>query len=194
MNTEGIKIKFTQDGIEEIAEVAQLYGAEVSFIRPAELSDDYTGTTKVVAHAISWMHKQQWELDSVCCMYPTSVFFTVADLKKGFNAINTGDWSYAFSVTEFKSNIFRSFKELPTGGVEMFFPEYFEKRSQDFSVAMHDAAQFYWGKPDVWLNSLKMFEHHSYPVKIPKWRVQDIDTADDWKRAELLFNTINQKD
>ena len=76
----------------------------------------------------------------------------------------------------------------------MFFPEYFEKRSQDLSLAMHDACQFYWGNPDVWLNSLKMFEQHSFPVKIPKWRVQDIDTVDDWKRAEILFNTINQKD
>ena len=177
---------------EEIAEVSKSCGAEVPFIRPAELSDDYSGTTEVVAHAISWMHKQQLKLGTICCIYPTAVFFTVVDLIKGFNAVNTGDWSYAFSVTEFESSIFRSFKELPTGGVEMFFPEYFEKRSQDLSLAMYDAAQFYWGKPDVWLNSLKMFEQHSFPVKIPKWRVQDIDTADDWKRAEIIFDIVKR--
>ena len=72
-------------------------------------------------------------------------------------------------------------------------PENFEKRSQDFPEALHDAAQFYWGKPEAWLNNLKLFDRHSYPVKIPRWRVQDIDIEDDWKRAELLFNTINQQ-
>lgn len=177
---------------EEIAEVSKSCGAEVPFMRPAELSDDYTGTTEVIAHAVSWMHGQQWHPEAVCCIYATSVFFTVADLKKGFDALNTGDWSFTFSVTDFEYPVFRSFREHPNGGVEMFFPEDFEKRSQDLPVALHDATQFYWGKPDAWLNSLKMFERHSYPVKIPRWRVQDIDTEDDWKRAELMFNTLSK--
>ena len=177
---------------EEIAEVARLCGTEVPFMRPAELSDDYTGTTEVVAHAVSWMHEQQWQPEAVCCIYATSVFFTVADLKKGFDVLNTGDWSFAFSVTDFEYPIFRSFREHPYGGVEMFFPEDFEKRSQDLPIALHDATQFYWGKPDAWLNKLKMFERHSYPVKIPRWRVQDIDTEDDWKRAELMFDSLSK--
>jgi N-acylneuraminate cytidylyltransferase len=178
---------------EEIAEVAKSCGAEVPFMRLAELSDDYTGTTEVIAHAVSWMQKQQWEPKAICCMYATSVFFTVDDLKKGFDALSAGNWSYAFSATDFEYPIFRSFKNRPNGGVEMFFPEHFGKRSQDLPMALHDAAQFYWGKPEAWLNHLKLFDRHSYPVKMPRWRVQDIDMEDDWKRAELLFNTINQK-
>ena len=177
---------------EEIAEVAKSCGAEVPFMRPAELSDDYAGATEVIAHAVSWMHEQQWQPKAVCCIYATSVFYTVADLKKGFDALNTGDWSFAFSVTDFEHPIFRSFGEHPDGGVEMFFPEHFEKRSQDLPVALHDATQFYWGKPDAWLNKLKMFERHSYPVKIPRWRIQDIDTEDDWKRAELMFDSLSK--
>ena len=177
----------------EIAEVSKSYGAEVPFIRPAELADDYSGTIEVISHSVSWMFKQEWELEAVCCIYATSVFLTVEDIKKGFHALTTGDWSYTFSVTDFECSIFRSFKENPNGGIEMFFPENFEKRSQDLPVAFHDAAQFYWGKPDAWSSNLKLFERHSYPIKIPRWRVQDIDTFDDWKRAELLFNTINQQ-
>jgi len=177
---------------EEIAEVAKSCGAEVPFMRLAELSDDYTGTTEVIAHAVSWMQKQQWEPKAICCMYATSVFFTVDDLKKGFDALSAGNWSYAFSATDFVYPIFRSFKEHPDGGVEMFFPEHFEKRSQDMPSALHDAAQFYWGKPDAWLNGLKMFERHSVPVKIPHWRVQDIDTEDDWVRAEISFKIIKK--
>ena len=177
---------------EVIAEVSRSYCAEVPFMRPAELSDDYVGTTEVLAHADSWMQEQKWQLGVVCCVYATSVFLTTEDLKKGYDALSTGNWSYAFSVTDFVYPIFRSFKEHPDGGVEMFFPEHFEKRSQDMPSALHDAAQFYWGKPDAWLNGLKMFERHSVPVKIPQWRVQDIDTEDDWVRAEISFKIIKK--
>ena len=177
---------------EEIAKVAQTYGAEVPFLRPTNLSDDYVGTTEVIAHAISWMNKQQWEIEAVCCIYATSVFLNKVDLLKGFEALNTGDWQYAFSVTVFESPIFRSFKEASNGGVEMFFPEHFEKRSQDLPIALHDAAQFYWGKPNAWLENLNLFDNHSFPVKLPRWRIQDIDTEDDWKRAGVLFNHINK--
>ena len=176
---------------EIIVEVAKSYGAEVPFMRPAELSDDYATTMEVMAHAVSWIRGQKWQPDAVCCIYATSVFLTEKDLKKGFEAINTGNWSYAFSVTDFDYPIFRSFKNHPDCGVEMFFPEHFETRSQDLPEALHDAAQFYWGKPDAWLNNLKLFDRHSCPVMIPRWRVQDIDTEDDWKQAEFLFDRIN---
>ena len=175
---------------EEIAVVAKSCGAEVPFMRPVELSNDYAGITEVITHAVSWMHEQGWQPEKVCCIYATSVFFKVSDIKKGYDAMVKGNWSYAFSVTEFEYPIFRSFKERTNGGVEMFFPEHFESRSQDLPEALHDAAQFYWGKPEAWLKGLELFEKHSYPVKIPHWRVQDIDTGDDWKRAEILFKTI----
>lgn len=176
----------------EIAEIAKSYGAEVPFMRSVELSNDYAGTTEVIADAVSWMHEHSWHPEAICCIYPTSVFLLVNDLKKGFDVLSTGNWLYAFSVTDFEYPIFRSIKEHPNGGVEMFFPEHFEKRSQDLPVAMHDAALFYWGKPNAWLNCMRLFDRHSYPVKIPFWRVQDIDTENDWKRAEILFTTIMQ--
>ena len=123
-------------------------------------------------------------------MFATAPIIRVDDLKIGLEALNSGDWAFAFSVTEYTAPIFRSFREHPDGGVEMFFPEHFKKRSQDLPIALHDAAQFYWGKPNAWLNGLQIFNRHSYPVKIPRWLVQDIDTEDDWKGAELLFETI----
>ena len=176
----------------EIAEVAKSYGAEVPFMRPVELSNDHAGTTEVMAHAVSWMREQGWQVNTICCIYATSVFLTVDDLEKGFDVLNTGGWQYTFSATDFEYPIFRSIKKRFDGGVEMFFPEHFESRSQDLPIAYHDAAQFYWGKPDAWINNLKMFTHHSFPVIIPRWRVQDIDTEDDWKRAELMFNKISE--
>jgi len=175
---------------EEIAEVSASLGVEVPFFRPAELSNDYAGTTEVISHAVSWMHEQQWQPAAVCCIYATSVFLTMDDLKKGYDALNTGNWLYAFSVTDFEYSIFRSFREHPEGGVEMFFPENFVKRSQDLPYALHDAAQFYWGTPDAWLNKMRLFDRLSYPVKIHRYRVQDIDTEEDYENAEMIMNAL----
>ena len=108
----------------------------------------------------------------------------------GLDFMNTGNWQYAFSATDFAFPIFRSFRQLDNGGVEMFYPEHFETRSQDLPEALHDAGQFYWGKPEAWLEESRIFNKYSKPVFIPRWRVQDIDTQDDWDRAETLAPII----
>ncbi len=174
----------------EIAEVAKQWGAEVPFMRPEELSNDYAGTTPVIAHATQWALDQGIDIEAVCCIYATAPFVQTDDLKRGWDALDSGDWDYAFTVTDFASPIFRSFKQTTEGGIEMFFPEHFATRSQDLPVALHDAGQFYWGRPTAWLEGKRIFDRHSKPVVIPRWRVQDIDTQDDWERAEILAPII----
>jgi len=176
----------------EIAEVAKALGAEVPFLRPVELSNDFAGTTEVIAHAAQWMLDQQWAIEAVCCLYATAPFVRAEDLNRGFVALESGPWAYALTVTEFAAPIFRSFHLHPDGGVEMFFPDQFSTRSQDLPVALHDAGQFYWGRPTAWLERKRIFDRHSFPVIIPRWRVQDIDTEADWRRAELMMNAISQ--
>jgi N-acylneuraminate cytidylyltransferase len=171
---------------QEIAAVATECGAEVPFVRPARLSDDFTGTTEVVAHAVRWALDQGWAVEAVCCIYATAPFIRVEDLKRGLEALESGHWLYAFTVTDFPASIFRSFKLHPTGGVEMFFAEHVDTRSQDLPVAYHDAGQFYWARPATWIAEERIFERHSYPIVIPRSRVQDIDTDEDWQRAEFL--------
>ena len=178
---------------EEIAEVARQYGADVPFIRPNKLSDDYTGTIPVVTHATKWALDKGIDVEAVCCIYATAPFIQIDDLKRGRDMLNSDDCDYSFTVTNYAAPIFRSFKQTAEGGIEMFFPEHFESRSQDLPVALHDAAQFYWGRPDAWLESKNIFSPNSKPIIIPRWRVQDIDTWDDWKRAELLFNQLEGK-
>ena len=169
----------------EIAEVAKQWGAEVPFMRPVELSNDYAGTTEVIAHATQWALDQGLDLDAVCCIYATAPFVQEADLKRGLEALESGDWAYAFTATDFAAPIFRSFKQNADGGIEMFFPEYFSTRSQDLPTALHDAGQFYWGRPSAWLEGKRIFDRHSVPIIVPRWRVQDIDNQDDWERAEI---------
>ena len=174
----------------DIAAIARQWGAAVPFVRPAVLSDDHAGTTAVIGHASQWARDAGLEPEAVCCIYSTAPFLQAADVLRGLALLESGSWAYAFSVTDFAAPIFRAFAAQPDGGIAMFFPEHFATRSQDLPVALHDAGQFYWGRPQAWIDGLRIFDHHSAPVPIPRWRVQDIDTPDDWVRAELLAPAI----
>lgn len=171
----------------EVAEVARHWEAEVPFLRPADLSDDFAGTTEVIAHAAQWALNQGWMVSGVCCIYATAPFIRSEDLKRGMELLESGNWAYAFSVTEFAAPVFRSFHQIHNGGIQMYFPEYSTTRSQDLPSALHDAGQFYWGKTSAWLNKIPIFSESSVPVLIPRARVQDIDTPEDWLFAEFLF-------
>ena len=174
----------------EIADVAQRWGAEVPFIRPIELASDSSGATEVIAHATTWALSQGFDLEAVCCIYATAPFLQGSDISAGLSALRSGKWAYAFSVTNFSAPIFRAFKQTPEGGLEMFFPEYFSANSQHLPEALHDAGQFYWGRPSAWIEGKRIFDRHSIPLVIPSWRVQDIDTPDDWRRAELMGEAL----
>ena len=73
----------------------------------------------------------------------------------------------------------------------MFQPEHFNTRSQDLEEAWHDAGQFYWGKAAAWLEDKPIFSDEAAPVLMARHRVQDIDTPDDWERAQLMFTLLN---
>lgn len=175
---------------EEIAKIARAYGAEVPFIRPEKLSDDYTGTIAVIAHATEWAQSEYGDIEAVCCIYATAPFVQVDDIRKGLQLLESGPWAYSFSVTDYAAPIFRSFKIAEAGGVEMYYPGEFETRSQDLPEAYHDAGQFYWGRAQSWIEGVKLFSLQSAPLLIPRWRVQDIDTVDDWIRAESIAANI----
>lgn len=174
----------------DIAETAQGLGAEVPFIRPAELADDFAGTIAVMAHAQNWAQDQGLSVDAVCCIYPTAPMISPDDLAEGLRLLTEGTGDFVFSATDYASSIFRAFVKIEDGGVEMVFPEHFNSRSQDLPQALHDAAQFYWGRPEAWLTAKTLFGPRSVALPIPRWRVQDIDTPDDWIRAEALFQSL----
>ena len=174
----------------EIAETARGVGAEVPFMRPAELADDHTGTIAVIAHATSWALGQGWPVEAVCCVYPTAAMISPDNLAEGLRLLGADSRDFVFSATDYASPIFRAFRQTEDGGVEMFFPEHFDSRSQDLPHALHDAAQFYWGRPEAWLTANTLFGPRSSALVVPRWRVQDIDTPDDWTRAEALFQSL----
>lgn len=178
---------------EKIKEVAVSYGAECPFTRPAVLSDDFTSTTAVISHAVQWLIDQSYDVDKVCCIYPTAPILQLEDLKSAYQLIDSDQWDFVFSATQLPPHIFRSFKHGVTGEIEMLFKDYFNTRSQDLPELYQDAGQFYWGKAEAWLLQKKIFDKHSTIIKIPAWRVKDIDTYDDWDAAEKIFNQLTDK-
>lgn len=177
---------------EEIASVASSYGAEVPFIRPADLSDDHTGTIPVIAHAIEWQSRNGINASTVCCIYATAPLLESSDLRRGMQALESSDACYAFSVATYAFPIQRAIRVNSEGRVEMLNPELFNTRSQDLEETWHDAGQFYFGKAQAWLAGKTIFSSDAIPIILPRFRVQDIDTPEDWERAECLFNNIKK--
>ncbi|MCW7493150.1 pseudaminic acid cytidylyltransferase [Leptospira sp. 2 VSF19] len=177
---------------EEIAHISRSLGAEVPFLRSEELSNDYATTTQVISHAIEWLIQIGEKPSSVCCIYATAPLIQVSDLLKAYEKFSTGNWEFVFAATSFGFPIFRSFRKDKDDGVEMFFPEHFNTRSQDLPEAYHDAGQFYWGSSDAWLKGKQIFDKWSTIVQLPSWRVQDIDTMEDWQRAEKLYKLLKE--
>jgi N-acylneuraminate cytidylyltransferase len=175
----------------EIAALAVGLGAEAPFLRPAELADDYAGTIPVIAHATRWAQDEGWDVEVVCCIYPTAPMVSPADLAEGLRLLENGTHDFVLTATDYASSVFRAFRRTEQGGLEMMFPQHFGTRSQDLPEALHDAAQFYWGRPDAWRTAETLFGPKSTALRIPRWRVQDIDTPDDWARAEALFRALS---
>jgi N-acylneuraminate cytidylyltransferase len=175
----------------EISDVAQRYGAAVPFIRPAELSDDYTGTIPVIQHAIRAVTNMGHKPAEICCIYATAPFVSAVDLRQGLQVLGQNQCSYAFSVTSYAFPIQRAVRLNEAGRVEMFDASQFAVRSQDLEEAYHDAGQFYWGTAAAWQSGKMIFSPESAPVVLPRYRVQDIDTPEDWARAEWMFKAIN---
>lgn len=176
---------------EEIASISKKYGAEVPFIRPKNISDDITGTLPVVNHAIKFVEANYGKVELVCCIYPTAPFLETDFLRKGLLKIKENNANFCFSATSFPFPIQRAIKINSDNKSKMFFPEFLNTRSQDLEDSYHDAGQFYWGRTSSWLEKKRIFDEDSIPLLIPRYKVQDIDTQEDWIRAEMMFRLIN---
>jgi pseudaminic acid cytidylyltransferase len=175
---------------EKIAKVARQFGAAVPFMRPANLSDDFTPTAPVIQHAVEYFRENAESPIYICCIYATAPFVTPKYIKKGFKLISEKRVSAVFSVTTFPFPIFRAHQIDEQGCLKMFWPEHELTRSNDLPEAYHDAGQFYWLNCDTFIKDLKIYGKDALPVIIPRFLVQDIDTLEDWETAEHMYRSI----
>ncbi len=176
---------------EEMAEMAISLGAEVPFMRPANLSDDHTATVPVIKHALEFIIASGDEVEFACCIYATAPFVRAIDLKCALDKLKKTNSEYCLSVTSFPYPIQRGLRVNESGTIEMLFPENYLVRSQDLEETFHDAGQFYFGRTQAWLSQKPILEDGSIPLIISRSRVQDIDTPEDWQQAEMLYEVLN---
>ena len=173
----------------EIAAIARGAGAETPFTRPPELADDLTPTVPVVAHAVQACSDLGWDVTHACCIYPCVPLLNAGDMARALEECLAADADFIYPVTEYAHPIQRAMRRLPGGQMAFFSPEHEMTRTQDLEKSFHDAGQFYWGKASAWLARLKMHTA-GLGMPIPHWRVVDIDTEDDWRRAELVWQAL----
>ena len=173
-----------------ILQVARSFGASVPFLRPSKLSNDYAGTLSVVKHAIEWFEDKGLLSSEVCCLYATAPFVSSRSIKLAYNQMLKTKSDYCFTATSFAFPIQRAFRVTPKNHAEMFYPENYETRSQELEDAYHDAGQFYWGKAEVFKQLKPFFSKKASPYILSRQFVQDIDTLEDWRVAELMYQVM----
>lgn len=177
---------------EEIAAVASSWGAEVPFMRPPHLADDHTPTAPVLLHALDALEAQGSVVSYACCIYPTAPFLRPDDLRRGLDELRRTGSPVALSVTTFDFPILRAFKRCEDDSVAFHWPEYELTRSQDLPEFYHDAGQFYWVDATAFRRSRRLIMPGARPVVLPRKRVQDLDTPEDWEVAELMAKVLLQ--
>jgi len=170
--------------------VASDCGAETPFRRPPELSDDFTGTNAVTKHAIQWLMERGERIDYACCIYATAPFLQIRFLQEGFKLLQSSGRSFAFSMTSYAFPIQRALRLRADGTVEPYQVDHMMTRSQDLDEAYHDAGQFYWGTAEAFLRDVPLFSSASIGVAVPRYLVKDIDTIEDWRQAELMYEAL----
>lgn len=174
---------------DEIAGVALEHGATVPFRRPLALADDQTITVPVIGHAVQWFIDHGQAPDAACCIYPCVPLLQAQDLRDAHALFVERGADYVYPVLAFHSSPWRAMTKPENGPMQFVYPEYELTRTQDLPKCYHDAGQFYWGKATAWTSGLRMHSH-GHGWEMSPHRVVDIDTPDDWVRAERMARAV----
>ena len=166
----------------EIADVARAEGAEAPFLRDAALSDDHAGTTEVIADAVARLGLA--DDVAVACIYPTAMLLRADDLREGLSRLDSGA-TWVLSLGEYRTPIRRAYRR-DGDGFAAVEPAAMPMRSQDLEPAFYDAGQFYLARAATWRDPAARVWDGAAGVILPEERAVDVDTPEDWARAERM--------
>lgn len=175
----------------EIAEIAKKYGAKVPFFRSPKLSNDMAMTSPVLVEVLNEYKKLGQEFEYCCCIYPCAPFINPQKIKEGFEIMLNKKANSAVPVVKFSYPIQRALR-IQGRKLSMVFPENLEVRSQDLEPTYHDIGQYYWFKIESFLKEPVLFSKNTVAIITPESEVQDIDTLEDWKIAEMKYKFLNK--
>lgn len=173
----------------EIAGIAAAAGAKVPFLRSAETSNDYATTADVLLEVIGRYRGLGNDLAYACVIYPTAPFVTAAKLRHAHGLIVATGCDSVIPVVRFSYPIQRALK-IEGGRLAMIWPENLNARSQELTPVYHDSGQFYFLNVAAFLEQKKLFAAHTVPMELLEIEVQDIDTEQDWKIAEMKYRML----
>jgi len=174
---------------DEIAAIATKLGAIVPFMRSTNTADDYSTTAEVLTEVLKQYNNIVKHYGFGCCIYPTAPFVTAEKLKKAYQLLQSNSADSVIPVTKFSFPIWRSFK-MEEGKLSYNWPENATKRSQDLPPAFHDCGQFYFFNVDKFLETKSLVSANTFAIEVPESEVQDIDTAEDWRIAEIKYSFL----
>lgn len=177
----------------KIKKISEKYGADVPFLRPDSLSDDFAGTIDVIKHAIKKISNKNDKNLNICCIYPATPLLKKNDLINSYKIFKKKKCSFLFAASNFSYPVQRGFVLNKNGYLQMINKKNYKSRSQDLEPVYHDAGQFYWGSSNDWNNSKMIYGNKSSVYLLPRIRAQDIDTLEDWNIAKKLYKLINEK-
>ncbi len=177
---------------EEIAMISRASGAFIPFLRSAKSSDDQSTTAEVLEEVLCELHKTDQLFEYFCCIYPTAPFVNKDKLREAYFQLKNSTADGIIPVCRFSYPILRSLK-IENGLAKMNWPENLNSRSQDLPPAYHDCGQFYFFRTDRFLTTRSLFTEHTLALEVPESEVQDIDTEEDWKIAEVKYSLLLKK-
>ncbi len=177
---------------EEIAKIAQAYGASIPFYRSKNTAGDYAMTIDVMTEVVEEYKKRGINPEYVCCLYPTAPFVTADKLIKAKGALEETGADAVIPVVKFSFPPQRCFIKKDSY-IEYKWPENELKRSQDLEPYYHDAGQFYYLDSDIMIRNHTLAPKKTVPLIMDELEVQDIDNETDWKMAELKYKLMRDR-
>ena len=176
-------------GDAEIAGVAKKYGAAVPFLRSEKTANDFAILKDVLNEVLGEYAGRGRTFDEVCCILPTAPLIDALDIVRAHEVLEKEQCVSVVPVVKYSYTIFRSLK-IDGGRLLMNWSENYPKRSQDLPEAYHDAGLFYWYSRKYFEEKTAGFGADACPYILDEEKVQDIDTPDDWRMAEVKYKMI----
>ncbi len=175
---------------EEIADVSRHYGAEVPFLRPADLATDQVAMLPVLQHAVRFVEAEDnIKLSWVCLLQPTDPLRAVEDIEEAIRLGQEGGCDSVISVVQVFSVHPILMKQIEDGYLEPYCIEEKEgTRRQDYDppAYMRNGA-IYLTRRDVLLEQGSIWGHTIRPYVMPPERSVGVDSELDMKLVELLL-------
>ena len=175
---------------QEIADIAKQSGAEVPFIRPAELASDQS------PEWLAWRHMLNFLKESEGC-YPNSMISlpataplrSIVDIENCLDQYDKGEFDVVITMTDAHRNpYFNMVTQDKSGKIDLVIPSQGSvARRQDAPEVFDMTTVAYVVNPDFVMNKIGIFSGRVGSVYVPLTRAIDIDTLLDFKIAELLL-------